>query len=150
MQDAWLIGGAVALGVGAGAGLILAVRARRYDRERHEAEAELPLEFELVPDEPVAVPVQNLDVPRHEADLVPLAVTGPRGRMPLPPILRDARAPPPEPQPIPTEWARRLVGPAPPGRSKGACSGCGAMLSVSNARPLRIACPVCGRTRLLA
>lgn len=52
--------------------------------------------------------------------------------------------------PIPSEWARRQVGPAEPGRTKGACGGCGAALSVSNQRPLRIACPVCGRTKLLA
>ena len=51
---------------------------------------------------------------------------------------------------VPTEWARRQVGPVEPGRSAGACGGCGARLSVSNARPLRIACPVCGRTKLLA
>lgn len=51
---------------------------------------------------------------------------------------------------VPTEWARRQVGPVEPGRTAGACGGCGARLSVSNARPLRIACPVCGRTKLLA
>lgn len=51
---------------------------------------------------------------------------------------------------VPTEWARRQVGPAEPGRVAGACGGCGARLSVSNARPLRIACPVCGRTKLIA
>lgn len=51
---------------------------------------------------------------------------------------------------VPTEWARRQVGLVEPGRTAGACGGCGARLSVSNARPLRIACPVCGRTKLLA
>ena len=51
---------------------------------------------------------------------------------------------------VPTEWARRQVGPVEPGRVAGACGGCGARLSVSNARPLRIACPVCGRTKLIA
>lgn len=51
---------------------------------------------------------------------------------------------------VPTEWARRQVGPVEPGRVAGACGGCGARLSVSTARPLRIACPVCGRTKLLA
>lgn len=51
---------------------------------------------------------------------------------------------------VPTEWARRQVGPVEPGRTSGACGGCGARLSVSSARPLRIACPVCGRTKLLA
>lgn len=59
------------------------------------------------------------------------------------------RAPPP-PAPVPSEWARRQVGPVDPGRSKGVCSGCGTSISVSNARPLRIACPVCGRSKLLA
>lgn len=54
------------------------------------------------------------------------------------------------PAPVPTEWARRQVGPLEPGRAKGVCSGCGTALSVSMARPLRIACPECGRTRLLA
>lgn len=54
------------------------------------------------------------------------------------------------PAPVPTEWARRQVGPVEPGRAKGVCSGCGANLSVSTQRPLRIACPVCGRTKLLA
>lgn len=51
---------------------------------------------------------------------------------------------------IPSEWARRQVGPVEPGRVAGACGGCGARLSVSTQRPLRIACPVCGRTKLLA
>ena len=51
---------------------------------------------------------------------------------------------------VPTEWARRQVGPVEPGRVAGACGGCGARLSVSDARPLRIACPVCGRTKLIA
>lgn len=63
-----------------------------------------------------------------------------------------ARPPPrQEPPPtVPSEWARRLVGPLEPGRAKGVCSGCGTSLSVSMQRPLKIACPVCGRTRLLA
>lgn len=52
--------------------------------------------------------------------------------------------------PIPTEWARRQVGPLDNGRMKGLCSGCGTHLSISQERPVRIACPVCGRTRLLA
>jgi hypothetical protein len=52
---------------------------------------------------------------------------------------------------IPMEWAQRHEGggPAPPGRVRGACSGCGTKLTVSDRRPLRIACPVCGRARLL-
>lgn len=51
---------------------------------------------------------------------------------------------------VASEWARRQVGPVEPGRVAGACGGCGARLSVSTQRPLRIACPVCGRTKLLA
>ena len=51
---------------------------------------------------------------------------------------------------VPTEWARRQVGPVESGRVAGACGGCGARLSVSDTRPLRIACPVCGRTKLVA
>jgi len=51
---------------------------------------------------------------------------------------------------VPTEWARRQVGPVEPGRVAGVCGGCGSRLSVSNQRPLRIACPVCGRNKLIA
>lgn len=50
----------------------------------------------------------------------------------------------------PTEWAARVSGPLPPGHTRGVCSGCGTPLSVGPRRPLRIACPECGRTRLLA
>lgn len=50
----------------------------------------------------------------------------------------------------PTEWASRVSGPLPPGHTQGVCSGCGTPLSVGPRRPLRIACPECGRTRLLA
>jgi len=65
--------------------------------------------------------------------------------------------PPPAAQPlpaapidgVPTEWAKRVTGPVEPGRVKGICSGCGTRISVTTQRPLRIACPVCGRTRLL-
>lgn len=65
---------------------------------------------------------------------------------PVPVLAKD----PPPPSPVPSEWARRQVGPVEPGRTKGVCSGCGTSISVTNARPLRIACPVCGRTKLLA
>jgi DNA-directed RNA polymerase subunit RPC12/RpoP len=50
---------------------------------------------------------------------------------------------------VPTEWAKRVTGPVEPDRVKGICSGCGTRISVTTKRPLRIACPVCGRTRLL-
>lgn len=76
-----------------------------------------------------------------------------RGARPAPPQPRAIpvlpRDPPP-PAPVPSEWARRQVGPVESGRTKGVCSGCGTSISVSDARPLRIACPVCGRTKLLA
>jgi hypothetical protein len=61
--------------------------------------------------------------------------------------------PPPAAEPqegIPTEWARRAVGPAEADRARGVCSGCGTKLAVTKRRPLRIKCPVCGRERLLA
>lgn len=52
---------------------------------------------------------------------------------------------------ITTEWARRLVGPAPPGRAVGKCGKCGTRVAVSVApRPLRVCCPECGRSRVLA
>ncbi|GEM_PF-4360567 len=140
-QDALLAAGTLVAAGGAGVLVALALRARRSAR----AEPDMPIEFELVP-AATPVPVADMDA----VAFTPVEEEA-RGPMPLPPILRQGRsAPPPAPEPIPTEWARRQVGPAPPGRTKGACSGCGAMLSVSAARPLRIACPVCGRTRLLA
>ena len=82
-------------------------------------------------------------------------------RAPAAPAQPERRAPPPPktwaqqtresaaPE-VQTEWARRQVGPVEPGRVAGACGGCGARLSVSAARPLRIACPVCGRSKLVA
>lgn len=84
-------------------------------------------------------------------------------RRPRAPAPAPRAAPPPRPPPkswaqqaleetpsaVPTEWARRQVGPVEKGRTAGVCGGCAARLSVSNARPLRIACPVCGRTKLL-
>jgi DNA-directed RNA polymerase subunit RPC12/RpoP len=153
--------------VAAGGAAVLVANAWRARRGRAAAEA--PPELEVVRDgpAPTTVPVADLDAvpftlvqepPAREAVLVAVTPGGgspfhepARSALPLPPILREDRhAQPPAPQPIPTEWARRQVGPASPGRTKGACSGCGAMLSVSTQRPLRIACPVCGRSRLLA
>lgn len=87
---------------------------------------------------------------------------GPQRAAPAPPPARPPMRQPPAPKSwaqqvmestpgdVATEWARRQVGPVEPGRTSGACGGCGARLSVSEARPLRIACPVCGRTKLLA
>ncbi|HUR67831.1 MAG TPA: hypothetical protein VM370_01185 [Candidatus Thermoplasmatota archaeon] len=51
---------------------------------------------------------------------------------------------------VETEWARRQVGPVEAGRVAGVCGGCGSRLSVTDRRPLRIACPVCGRNKLVA
>lgn len=141
--------------------IAMAVRRRRAAanaaRTAGQSEPDIPLEFEVVKDVPVTImdpapaPVSFAPVAEPQLQAVAVGARGASNPMPLPPILReDHRAAPPPPAPIPTEWARRQVGPAGPGRTKGACSGCGAMLSVSNQRPLRIACPVCGRTRLLA
>lgn len=88
-------------------------------------------------------------------------VGGPAYAPPRPAERPPMRGPPPSkswaqqtleelPPPVQTEWARRQVGPLEPGRTSGVCSGCGARLSVSTQRPLRIACPVCGRSKLLA
>ena len=76
----------------------------------------------------------------------------PQPARPRPPPARAVQPLPPTESPgeIPTEWARRHVGAAPPDRVKGICSGCGTPLSISRRRPLRVACPVCGRTRLLS
>lgn len=54
------------------------------------------------------------------------------------------------PPPVPTEWGRRQVGPPEAGRVVGVCSGCNARLSVTDTKPLRIVCPVCGRQKLRA
>lgn len=117
----------------------------------HRQEA---VRFEVIRDEPspiqwdehfsVAAPRAAPEPPADHEHAVPLK------EVHLPPILRQHPAAPPPPPPVPTEWARRLVGPAPPGRMRGVCSGCGTTLSISTARPLRIACPVCGRTKLVA
>jgi hypothetical protein len=65
---------------------------------------------------------------------------------------RPVREPRVELPPIQTEWARRaFTGPVGADRVRGMCSGCGTTLSVARApRPLRTACPVCGRTRVLS
>ncbi|HET6405882.1 MAG TPA: hypothetical protein VFH78_14660 [Candidatus Thermoplasmatota archaeon] len=97
----------------------------------------------------------------HDEPPAALARAPPRAAPPVAAPRPPMREPPPmkswaqqvmehAPAEVPTEWARRQVGVVEPGRTAGACGGCGARLSVSNARPLRIACPVCGRTKLLA
>ena len=84
----------------------------------------------------------SFSVSRDELDPRALPPRFP-ARPTLPPL-------PPGPPNVPTEWARRQVGPLEPGRVRGICSGCGTTISVSRRRPLRVACPVCGRTRLLS
>lgn len=99
--------------------------------------------FTLVPQAPGRhVPVTAGGAPERD----PLRLLDKRALRPTydpddPPELPDS--------PIPTEWARRQIGPLDQGRMKGVCSGCGTHLSISQERPVRIACPVCGRTRLL-
>lgn len=69
------------------------------------------------------------------------------------PPARDELPRPPMPDApeggLPTEWAKRVIGAVEPGRVRGVCSGCGTALSITRRRPVRIACPVCGRTRVL-
>ena len=146
MNELLLAAFAVGGGVVAGGLLYLALR-RRAPRP----EEPLPLEV-LSVETFVAAPVAESGPEDHPFSLVQAA----------PPPVRPAPArgvrptydpdalPELSESPIPTEWARRQVGPLEGGRMKGVCSGCGTSLSVSAARPLRIACPVCGRTRLLA
>lgn len=94
----------------------------------------------------------------HAAWRPPSHMAAPPRLAPLPPPVyttpitpRPVRDPRPEPPAVPTEWARRGVGPAPPGKVKGMCSGCGSVLFVScEPRPMRVACPVCGRQRVLS
>lgn len=114
-----------------------------------------PVVFEIVhEDEPL--------VPRPLPSFNPL--TRPATPSPSPAFPRGARTPPPARPPTPhassfmgpqdgvtTEWARRLVGPAPPGRAVGQCGKCHTRLAVSmQPRPLRVCCPECGRSRVLA
>lgn len=111
------------------------------------------------------VEMQDSSFDRRPMRAAPPAPAPPPRRAPPPPrseppARAQARPAPPKtwaqqameqsPAPIPSEWARRQVGPVEPGRTAGACGGCGARLSVSDQRPLRIACPVCGRSKLLA
>ena len=113
--------------------------------------------------EPTAVPVSGaraeswedveFEVVQDDAPATPAPAASSPTRAPRPPPARAVQPLPPLDEvesSVPTEWARRHVGPPEPGRVKGICSGCGTPLSISLRRPLRVACPVCGRTRLLA
>lgn len=140
-SDLLLLGVALLLGFVVGGGVVFAVL-RRRGRDREPVQA-----FEVVEDEPARpAPARGEASWEDEAFSVPKPAPRPEPESEL------ARPPVPamEDSSIPTEWARRQVGPVEPGRAKGVCSGCGTALSISKRRPLRIACPVCGRTRLLA
>lgn len=172
MNDLFLAGTAVAGGIAVGGLLYLAVRPRRpalvpleiiqeeevvpLARARDDRELRFDDDAPFSVASPVSVPVhvEAAPAPRAAAAVPPPPrVVAPiaAGRGPPPRAAFDRDVPPEPPaSPIPTEWARRLVGPLDAGRTKGVCSGCGTHLSVSTARPVRIACPVCGRTRLLA
>lgn len=94
-----------------------------------------------------APPVRSLPpAPSNESE-EHFGVAGPARAPPMPKPVMPADF---EDSTVQTEWARRHVGPLEPGRVKGVCSGCGTQLSISKHRPLKIACPVCGRTRLLS
>lgn len=148
-----LLLGSVAVGAGLAAGglIYLALRPRRAKL--------VPLE--VVEEEIVPAPVAA--GPRFEDDPFSVAAPPPRAAAlpeasPLSLVTKRMLRPTYDPEDPPefresavtTEWARRQVGPVDRGRQKGVCSGCGTHLSISQERPLRVACPVCGRTRLLA
>lgn len=124
---------------------------------RKPAEMPEPVRLPRGPPEPSAARPRTLTptAPRQEQEWedVEFAVVDEDAPARPPPV----RAAPPRPaspdmedSAVPTEWARRHLGALEPGRVKGICSGCGTPLSISTRRPLRVACPVCGRTRLLS
>lgn len=137
MVEEWVVlAGALAAGFALGALTILGVNLWRRRPQKAAAEEVVPLEPVL--DEPAGFE------PAGDTFGV---VHGPRGH--APPRSQPASAP--VQSNVPTEWAQRVApGPLPAGRVRGVCSGCGTPLSVSDKRPLKIACPECGRTRLLA
>lgn len=107
------------------------------------------VEFALVDDEPPAraaprAPPRAPPAPQSPPPARPAPYRPPPPGRPIAPEMDDPVGT------VPTEWARRHVGPLEPGRVKGICSGCGTPISISTRRPLRVACPVCGRTRLLS
>lgn len=144
--------GAAAAGFLLGILVILpfAIRRRRASAAREEAAAEgAAAGVSGGDDEVVALEVIGDDDQPEPGDH--FSVSRPAGATPPRPAMRGVERPPGGPESnIPMEWAHRHEGgPAPPGRVRGVCSGCGSKLTVSNRKPLRIACPVCGRTRLL-
>jgi DNA-directed RNA polymerase subunit RPC12/RpoP len=173
----WLyIGGALVAGFLAGALVLFLVRGRRPEVVEYEIVEEEPAAAPPSPPPPPAPPPEHHMIPPPErppwarpeleartASPPPRPpAPGPRPPAsfeedsfsvarpaPAPPRARSGAALPVDVGGIPTEWARRQVGPPEAGRAVGLCSGCGTRISVSRTRPLRIACPVCGRTRLL-
>jgi hypothetical protein len=106
---------------------------------------EKPVELEVLgEEEPAPAAPAPVRLPAPEDDLFSVA------KDELHPRSLAARPLPASKGGVPTEWARRQVGPLEPGRVRGMCSGCGTAISVSRNRPIRVACPVCGRTRLLS
>lgn len=127
MADWLLLAGALVAGIAAGAVLTLALERRRARRGG--------------PAEPVLTEVAEVAAPRPVVELAPVATAA----------APQAPAPPAGGSVVVSEWARRDDGGAlAPGRTKGVCSGCGVPITVSTRRPLRISCPECGRSRLLA
>ena len=104
-----------------------------------------PKEPEVVPFEAIVEETPPVDFEPVEEDH--FGVTHAPRNAPSPRVLSGPAL---DPSVAPTEWASRVSGPLPPGHTRGVCSGCGTPLSVGPRRPLRIACPECGRTRLLA
>lgn len=171
LNEFLLLGGALAAGFALGM-LVVALRRRPAERVQHEVLAEVDPataaptlkagapegwdeSFSVAePAAPRVAPLQPPSPPAPSPRAPPAPPADPDARWRRPSSLGGESSPPPrpadEPGGVPSEWARRQVGAVEPGRSKGVCSGCGTMLSISDKRPLRIACPVCGRTRLLA
>lgn len=162
MNPYLVLGIALAAGFCLGLVVLFVVRRKPKDVVSLEIVEEVPAgeaagfdepHFTIARDAPAAlVPPPTPSAPAASAARAPAPQAPPaRPPMRLPPGVHQSsweeQAPP---DPIQTEWARRQVGPVEPGRMKGLCSGCGTALSISLQRPIRIACPVCGRTRLLS
>lgn len=168
MNDLLLAAATAAGGLVTGVLILLAVRKRNPPAAKPEevVPLEVVAEETVVPvrrdatspsfdDAPFTIAQAPAPAPRPMAAQVPLLQTHAPRRPAL--VLNRGIGPtydpddPPElpDSPIPTEWARRLLGNLGAGRTRGVCSGCGTHLSISQQRPVRIACPVCGRTRLL-
>lgn len=144
MEDWLVLVGALAAGFALGAlTIFLAGLWRKRPRKAEEAEL---VRMEVVSDdEPVTHPFDDhFGVsPNHPHPPRPAAAPAPRSVQARPHLPAST---------VPTEWAARVTPATPlaPGHTRGACSGCGTMLSASPRRPIRLACPECGNTRLLA